>query len=276
MLGAGGLACGVGAYARFVEPHWVEQVDVVLPIRGLGRGLDGYRIAHISDLHTGPEVSVAYLRESMDRVRSLGADLIVVTGDFITGGLGDQIQQVGALLARLESRDGLLACLGNHDYHSWVPDKVRLDVASRLCEVVQQTGGRVLRNECATISRDDAVLTVVGLDDLFVARCRPDEAYARVQRDAPILALAHNPDSMDLLDGYPADAVLAGHTHGGQVIIPGLGPPRLPVRHVEYASGLIRVGEKLLYVTRGVGHVLKVRLFCRPEITVHTLRAVPA
>lgn len=271
LLGAGTAVAGAAAYARFVEPHWVEVNHVDLPMPGLGDDLIGYRIAHIADLHVGRRVSTRYLADCMDRVNALKPDTVVITGDLITGGLGDEIATLGKVLSKLRPRDGLIATLGNHDYSGWHPGRIRLDIADRVANVLTQVGGRTLRNKNTVISRGTAKVNLMGLDDLFVSRCKPELAFSDARRDLPIIVLSHNPDSMGILRYWPVHVILSGHTHGGQVCLPIIGPPRLPVDNRQYASGLIRVDDKVLYVTRGLGHITKVRFNCRPEITLHNL-----
>jgi len=270
--GAGPLAVGLGVYAWQIEPHWIEVTTVELPVRGLGVEFDGYRVVHVSDLHTGNQVSTSYLRTCMDRINALDPDLIVITGDLITGGLDDQIATAAGLVARLEARDGTLVSLGNHDYHSWAPGRERLDVADRLVAAVNDVGARALRNECRVIRRGESAVNVVGLDELLVDRCDPEPAFASIDQGKPVIALSHNPESMGILRHWPVDVVLSGHTHGGQVCLPIIGPLHLPIDDRRYASGLVEEGDRRLYVTRGLGHLLQVRLGCRPEIAVHHLR----
>ena len=88
----------------------------------------------------------------------------------------------------------------------------------------------------------------------------------------PILCLAHNPDAKDALDGLPWDLMLAGHTHGGQVVLPFLGPPVVPVRDRRFVSGLNGWSSRLIYTTRGVGNLYGLRVHCRPEVTLLDLR----
>ena len=133
------------------------------------------------------------------------------------------------------------------------------------------TGWKVLQNRAVTLERGGARLRVVGLGDLWSGFFEPDEVDVT---DA--IVLEHNPDAVPrLLHRRPA-LILCGHTHGGQVAAPFLGPPILPVRHREYAAGLYELGDTPLYVNRGVGWLYRVRLFVRPEVTVLTLRAAPA
>ncbi len=271
-IGAGAIVTGVGFYAWRIEPHWVEVTENEIRLSQLGKAFEGYRIVQIADLHVGHRVSADYLYECMDRVNALRPDLIVVTGDLIQGGLGNQIATVAGILSRLHCPDGVVVVLGNHDYHRWTPGDIRFDIADRLAAAVEQVGGIVLRNRSRILSRSGASIALVGLDELLVGRCDAKAAFAGVSSGGPIIVLSHNPDSMGILRHWPGDVVLSSHTHGGQVVIPFFGAPKLPVTHREYGAGLVWVGDKAVYVNRGLGHLLRVRFNCRPEITVHTLR----
>jgi predicted MPP superfamily phosphohydrolase len=118
-------------------------------------------------------------------------------------------------------------------------------------------------------------LQIVGLDDLWAKRFEPTEAFAGYDDRRPAIALSHNPDTVDLpvweqYEGW----ILAGHTHGGQCKAPFLPPPLLPVRNRRYTQGEFSLGgNRSLYISRGVGHLLPVRINVRPEVTLFELRA---
>ena len=96
---------------------------------------------------------------------------------------------------------------------------------------------------------------------------RPETAF-RELGPGPVVAMSHNPDTKELLAGYPWNLMLSGHTHGGQVIVPLYGPPIVPVRDLRYLEGLKPWGERLIHVTRGVGNLMGVRFGCRPEVAI--------
>jgi predicted MPP superfamily phosphohydrolase len=183
----------------------------------------------------------------------------------------EQFAQLRAVLRELpRGRLATLAVLGNHDYgHGWrMPE-----VADAVARELRDAGVTVLRNEATNVDG----LAVVGLGDLWANQFTPE----RVLSDhvgGPALALAHNPDSLDvpLWGGYRG-WVLAGHTHGGQCKPPFLPPPLLPVRNKRYTRGAIPLADgRAVYISRGIGHLLEVRFNVRPEITLFTLTAAPA
>jgi predicted MPP superfamily phosphohydrolase len=201
------------------------------------------------------------------------------------------------LRALPRGRLGTVASLGNHDYGY---RGLELDVADEVSRIVCDAGATVLRNEVRTIGG----IQFVGLADVWSPEFgphgqpelripllseplraeppRPSEprvqsavaALGAIRRELPTIVLSHNPDAQDLpiWDGMRG-WVLAGHTHGGQVKPPLLPPPLLPVRNRRYASGRFALGERTMYVSRGLGHSERVRFNVRPEITLFTLQA---
>lgn len=276
--GAGLLGTGLvgGAYARYVEPFWPELARVPLDLPNLPSAFEGFRIIQLSDIHVAPILPMDYLRKQFDRSAALGADLIVLTGDYLTCGYEVRLDLVGELVARLRAKHGVLAILGNHDYFFYRPDlpptqKRAGEIAAQVVATLRTGGVRVLRNELHTLEIGGARLQIVGLDDLWGGGYSPRRAFQDVNPDRPCIALSHNPDTMDQLQHCPCDWVLSGHTHGGQVRLPLFGPLILPNKRREYSAGLYEVGGKRLYVNRGLGYIRQVRFACRPEITEFTL-----
>ena len=270
--GVAGSALGCVAYAIGVEPHWLQLEFRDLPIRGLPWRLDGIRLAQISDLHVGPRVSDVYLGQSFARVRALEPDIVVFTGDFITyrEERGDsQFDQLSSVLSGFpKGRLATVGILGNHDYgRAWREP----DVAKRVVAEAERAGIRILRNETSTVDG----LDVVGVDDLWARQCQPSAALSTRQGEAAI-ALIHNPDAADRPEWSEYEGwLLAGHTHGGQCKAPFLPPPLLPVQNRRYVAGEVAVApDRTLYISRGVGHLIRARFNVRPEITLFTLRRV--
>ena len=267
-LSAAGAGCF--GYAVGIEPHWLEIVSRELPIDRLPVALRGARLAQVSDLHIGPWVSDAYVVESFDRLRALKPDIVVVTGDFLTyrPARGDgQFDQLGDVLATLpHGRLATFGILGNHDYGVGWREAA---VADRVASVAERSGIHMLRNAVKAVEG----LDVIGVDDLWARRAAPVAALAARTNDAAIV-LVHNPDTADKLPwpGYRG-WMLAGHTHGGQCRAPFLPPPLLPVENRRYVAGEVAVDrERKLYISRGVGHLIRARFNVRPEITLFTLR----
>lgn len=272
-VGAVIAGASAAAYARWVEPTWIEVVERNLPVPHLPPAWESARVALIADLHHGASVPLEYLAVALARVADLRPDLVAVAGDFVTGGRPEAGEAVAELVGRLSPPLGTVACLGNHDYGVVypVPDAPALPVAGALT----RRGVRVLRNQAACLTRGGEDLWVAGVEDLWAGRLRPADAVRDIPRGAASIMLCHNPDAAEGLEAAGCGAILSGHTHGGQVHIPLLGPPILPVRNRGRYRGMHRVGRARLYINRGLGWLLKVRLACRPEITVLALCRAP-
>lgn len=268
MAAAGAGAVMVGLYTWRIEPHWLEFTYPALPIAGLPRELEGRTLAQLSDLHIGPKVDDDYIVESFRRVQEFAPDFVVFTGDWITYRSKGQFEQLRRVIAQAPlGRLGTVSILGNHDYgFGWqMPE-----VAEEVCKIVREAGVTVLRNEALNVGG----LQFLGLDDLWGPRFDPVDLLAQRGQDASTIVLCHNPDAADRdVWGSYQGWILAGHTHGGQCKPPFLPPPLLPVKNRRYTAGEINLsGNRRLYISRGVGHLLRVRFNVRPEIPIFQLR----
>ena len=261
-----GLGAVAGIYTWRIEPHWLEVVERRLSIAGLPRDLAGLRLVQLSDLHIGPRVDDGYLLGCFQRVKELAAEFVVYTGDF-TSHEPQVLDHARRMFSHLPlGRRGTFGILGNHDYGlRWS----QAHVAQRIADLATDAGVRVLRNEVV----ETAGLHVVGLDDLWADRFDLIAGLSTLPTGAAPIVLSHNPDTADV-PGWGAYSgwILSGHTHGGQCKPPFLPPPLLPVRNRRYTCGEFDLpGGRRLYVSRGVGHLLRVRFNVRPEITVFRL-----
>jgi len=256
MIGATGATLGWGAvWGR----HEYELVEVPVRIAALPRALDGYVIAQVSDLHAGTYVGERELDQGFERVRAAKPDLVVVTGDMVDFDPA-YAPLVARKLADLAPRDGVFACLGNHDYYAgW----------ERVLASLRAAGIHTLVNEGTVVRpRDSGGFALLGVDDRWAGRYdrpgpRLDDALAMVPDALPRILLSHQPVTVDRWAGKVA-LQLSGHTHGGQ-INPGF---RLADLFMTYVAGLYRAGGTVLYVNRGFGTVgPPSRVGAPPEIT---------
>jgi len=258
----------VGLYTWLVEPHWLEIVKRPLPIRDLPTALRGRSLAQLSDIHVGPQVSDAYVIDSFRRVTALAPDIVVFTGDFTSYGPNVYTRAERVYTEAPRGRLATFGILGNHDYG---PNWAHLEVAARLTTQLEAAGIRVLRNEVADVEG----LQVAGMDELWAHRFDPVRTLAALDAGRPSIVLSHNPDTVDRpgWDRYHG-WILSGHTHGGQCKPPFLAPPLLPVENRRYTSGVFDVsGDRMLYISRGVGHLFQVRFNVRPEVTLFELQS---
>ncbi|GAB4412514.1 MAG: metallophosphoesterase [Anaerolineae bacterium] len=260
----GSVAAGGGyGYSRQVEPGWLTVERVQVPVKALRPALEGFKIVHMSDLHLHPYIQLEFVQKAVAMANALQPDLVVFTGDYVLE-RADSIFELAPALAALNPRFGIFTVLGNHDL--WTDAEV---VRAGL----QQAGLPVLINEGLTLSVGNEPLYLAGLDDGWSGYPDLRAALDKLPAGEPAILLAHEPDLADdaALDGR-VSLQLSGHTHGGQVRLPGMGAPILPRLGKKYDQGLHRVGDMYVYTTRGVGLIgPPIRFNCPPEITEITL-----
>ena len=263
---------GAAFYSNDIARHEIEVTHPTFFIKNLPPAFNGFRIAQISDLHLEEFTEDYFLRRVVDHVNDLAPDMVLVTGDFISRGpLTPLVSfqaagRCGELLSRLKCpiRYGIL---GNHD----------AAVSSQAVRFhMEDNGLPMLVNQSTRIERNGEHIFLAGLDDTEFGK--PDlDATLPSAPDAPVILLVHEPDYADVVVTHKRakeiDLILSGHTHGGQVRLPFLGPLALPPNGKLYPEGHFQVGTSQLYVNRGIGTVgVPFRLNCPPEITLSTLR----
>jgi predicted MPP superfamily phosphohydrolase len=260
---------GIGgfAYAHDIETGWIEVVSLDLTLPRLSPAFDGYKLVQFSDIHVDGGKTNDHLKRVVELVNAQQPDAIAITGDFVThtsaGGIASALVDP---LSQLSPKDITVAILGNHDH--WTdPEGVRL--------VLRKSGITDLSNTVYTIERDGEVLHLAGVDDYWERMDRMDEVLARLPDDGAAVLLAHEPDYADISSATGRfDLQISGHSHGGQVIFPFIGPLVLPAYGKKYPLGRYQVGNMIQYTNRGVGTVSPaVRFNCRPEITVFNLHS---
>jgi uncharacterized protein len=267
------------AYATLVTPVALRRTIIDVPIAGLASGFEGYTIAVLSDLHYGGTIMPArLLHRAVDLANDVSPNLIVLLGDYaLSHSMARTVSRwlyewalprMTGSLRRLHAPDGILAILGNHDYDY---------DATKTAAWLRSMGARVLVNDCIVIEKGDGRLAVGGVDDWTHGTIDPHGGCASLGPDIPRIVLSHNPDgASELASNARVDLVLAGHTHGGQVVLPWIGAParHCTVCDAHSASGWVPRAPVPLYVTTGVGVLLPVRINCPAEVLiVRLLRA---
>ena len=268
------LAFGGNLYMSKYEPFWLDVTNVRLKLPRLPKSFSGFRLAQISDLHFGGWMDAERLEEVLSAVSSLSPDLLAITGDFTYGHTRHSPQEdrerYADLVRVLSSYTGKFLTVGangNHDH--WVDSTV-------MQWIFQEGGVLSLNNNTHLLKNGGESLYLAGVDNVWYREDRLDLVQAQIPREECAILLAHEPDFADTsaLEGR-FDLQISGHSHGGQIVLPFLGPPVLPRWGRKYPRGLYRVGEMFQYTNRGVGMIPPyVRLNCRPEITVFTLESV--
>ena len=253
---------GAYGYGNQIERHYpvTERIKVSLP--GLGSAWNGFRIVQISDLHLEPIVDEALLHTTVAKINALKPDMIVLTGDYITGN-GRRIADLAAPLSELKAPAGVFASMGNHDM-GW---------RGRVCQGLQAHGVTCLINSGHDFSKQNEHLWLAGLDSAWGGNPAFRPAMMSRPKNAATVLLMHEPDYVDAIAKENVPLLqLSGHTHGGQCCLPGGVPIHLPKWGRKYPKGLFQVGNVQLYVNRGLGCIgLPLRFACSPEITEITL-----
>lgn len=275
IIAAAGVAAGVGAlaYARRIEPSWLDVTEKNLALPpGTWSGAP-LRVLHLSDLHFSHTVPLAQIAEAIDRGLALRPDVICVTGDFVTANERFDDVAYTPVLARLAAAAPTFATLGNHDGGLFSSDSNGAIAVARVGGMLTRAGLSWLHNRAVATTVRGRRIHLVGVGDWWSRQCLPLLAFRGFAPPPgePIFALSHNPDSKDALLPHPWHVLLSGHTHGGQCGLPFIGRACAPVRDKRYISGAHRYEGRWLHITRGVGNLHGVRIFCRPEISLLTV-----
>jgi hypothetical protein len=255
LAGGVGTAIGTGAYGLSYARHHLQVVRATLPVSGLPPTLDGLRIGLITDLHHSQMVPLEDVRRAAAMMTAEEPDLIVLGGDYITAGDLNYVAPCAEGLARLTAPAGVYAVLGNHDDDREMP------------AALAASGFTVLKDARTTISARGERIELAGIR--FWTRPRD---VARVLKGAagPVILLSHDPRRLTEAAEMGVGLVLSGHTHGGQVNLPLLGP--IAARKFPIVAGVGQQGKTSIFVSRGVGTVyVPYRFNCPPDVSVITL-----
>ncbi|MBS9387896.1 MAG: metallophosphoesterase [Dolichospermum sp. WA123] len=263
-----------------------EKLTVKIP--NLPLSLAGLKLVQMSDFHyDNGLLSEKMLSEAIAVSNAAKPDLVILTGDYVNT-IAKPIHQLALRLKNLESRYGVYAILGNHDI-CYPTSK------SEITNALTNVGINVLWNQIAYPVGEK--LSLVGLADFYAKEFNPEAIMNQLDSTTPRIVLSHHPDTAEILKKWRVDLQLSGHSHGGQIVIPGLGPAmiyyakivkkipkkirrKLPflrkthsiLRHWQWSQGLHKVGNNQLYVNRGLGTYFPGRLFCPPEVTIIILK----
>ncbi len=250
----------IASYPVFIERYLLQVNNYRIPVTNLPASFEGFTIVHLTDLHYGTLNPLRFIEKVIRHANGIPRDLTVCTGDYIhefnaTG----QINAVWPLIAQLKAPCGVFSILGNHDH--WGDTDRSLYWLDRTKQNI--------RHEVKCITRSTDQLWFIGAGDLWEDHVPITRLMKDIPENACTIVLAHNPDSADT-DCDGASLMLAGHTHGGQVHLPFIGSPVLPVKNKNYSFGLKYSKKRLpVFISKGIGWAIyPVRFDCMPEIAV--------
>jgi predicted MPP superfamily phosphohydrolase len=263
-----GIAAAIGIavawWSRFVHPFQTQLVHVIMPVARKHARLDGLTIGFVSDIHIGPHFHPDALRPTIDYLRKVQPDVLIFGGDYIS----ESPRFVDSIVDPLEdmaatARHGAWAVLGNHDV---------ANAPARVEAALERAGIAVLVNRSAEVTTAKGPIWLVGIDDALLGAPDLARAFAGIPADAPMIAIWHEPDRASEIVPFDPLFMLSGHTHGGQVRVPGLTSVATPKLGKRFVIGRHDIEGMPLYVSPGIGmYRPPVRFNCPPEVVVITL-----
>ena len=256
-----GLVAGRGAHGYLYERHHVGVTRAELPVSGLPAPLDGLRIALLTDFHLTGDEAATDIQRAIDLARAEAPDLIVLGGDYVTQQDRDFMSPCADLLRTLSAPFGVFGVLGNHD------DEVEM------ARELKRRGVEMLTDARTTLTIRGEILDLVGLR--FWTRQPSDLARLMRGGTTTTILLAHDPRRLVQAAALNVPLMLSGHTHGGQIVIPGFGA--IAAKKFPVISGIGRRENTTAFVSRGIGTVyVPCRINCPPEVALLTLKRLAA
>ena len=248
-----GTAAGTAAHGFLYERHQIEVTEQTLDVAGWPSSLSGLKIGFLTDLHRSSTVSHEMIAHAVDLVMARQPDLIIVGGDYVTNRDRRFIQPAADALAKLTAPHGVFAVLGNHDDDRDVP------------AALLSAGFAVLRDARTQISIHNEPVDIAGLR--YWTHRMADIARVVRGTSPTLLMIAHTPKRLVEAMALSVPLLLCGHTHGGQIVLPGIGA--VAAREFPIIAGAERRENTTVFVSRGVGTVyIPVRVNCPPEVAI--------
>ena len=294
----------VGIWPRFIEPFLLKRSYLKLNVPLLSQEFQGLKIAQLSDLHWKCFFPESLKSKLIKKIQEFQPDFIFFTGDFICKSKLEDPDGLKRFLNEFQASYGCYAVLGNHDYSEFVSvnDSGDYDIENRdssdifrglkrlffnrnltgkkkerikniqchrdLENLIKETPFKLLKNQSEDVVYKGTKINICGLEEYSTGRFNPQIAFKEYKNEYPGIILTHNPDSFVALKDYPGDLLLAGHTHGGQVNLPGIWKRLILLENIEFKRGLKKVGNKWGYINRGISSIMNFRWFSIPEVTL--------
>lgn len=250
---------------RYIEPNILIEKKLEIGKGNMGEKL---KIVHFTDTHLGPSYTLEELKKLVEKTNKQNPDLVVFTGDLMDHpGQYPYKEEIGKVLSGIQSTYGKYAVWGNHDHGG---------AGVRYYEDIMEAAGfTLLQNESKAVYTEAGhKINVIGIDDALLGKVDIQGAYKGIKEEAYNIFLMHEPDLVERVSANNYDLVLAGHSHGGQIQIPFIGPIYTPGLAEIYTHGLYELeDEKYLYVNSGVGTTkMEIRFWNPPQIAVLNIK----
>ncbi|WAA13224.1 metallophosphoesterase [Fervidibacillus halotolerans] len=257
-------------YMKNIEPKWIETVKIDLTHPLIPNSFDHFKIVLFSDTHLGFQFDLTQMERVVEIISNEDPDLIVFSGDLVDNLLSFfEWEQTIQILRLLSAPMGKFAVYGNHDHGGWGSNKYK--------QIMESSGFTILQNEAVSIKNEAGdQFILAGIDDAMLGKPDFKKTFSNHPEKTFTILISHAPDLADEAASYPVHYQLSGHSHGGQVQFPFIGPVITPPYGRKYYEGLYSVTKSFsVYVNRGLGTTrLPYRLFARPEITTFTFKSV--
>lgn len=247
--------------SRYVFPYRPRLNHVLVELPRAHKHLDGLTIGFVTDLHVGPHFTKDNAAPITRMLRRAKPDIVLFGGDFISES-PRFLQHVQEPLRDMAStaKLGSWGVLGNHDI---------ANIRARVMAMIEPTGIRILENESVKVDTHLGSLWIAGIDDVLLGKSDLRKTFTGVPPDEPCVAMWHEPDQVDEAEPYGPLLILSGHSHGGQVKLPLLGPIAAPQLGRKYVSGRYMIGDMTLFVSNGIGmYRPPVRFNVPPELVL--------
>lgn len=252
------------AYATLIEPYSYLVTETDIFIKDLPGRFEGFRVTQLTDVHHSRIFGIAEVRRVVSLAQQTKPDMFVLTGDYATT-YRRYIEPCAEALSPLSAPEGVWAVLGNHDHYT-DPELTT--------QALERNHIPVLNNKNTILRRGPDVIQLSGIDDWTWNGTDWIKAFNGLNDKRPTILLSHQPGVLEFNETQNVSLILSGHTHGGQIKLPWVGPlARFATKDLRYAQGLFRYGDVQLYVSSGTGVIgLPIRLGVRPEIAVLRLK----
>jgi uncharacterized protein len=254
-------------YIKHWEPFWIDMTELKLTHPLIPPVFNNFKIVQFSDTHLGFQMDEDKLKKTIQIISLQNPDMIIFSGDLIDNLLTFfEYDQVIALLSTLTSTYGKFAVYGNHDHGGWGTEKYR--------EIMEASGYKILQNDASILKiSEHSKIAIAGIDDAMLGKPDFIKTFKAIPKNTFTLLISHAPDLAEEAKNFPVHFQISGHTHGGQVQLPFVGPLITPPFGEKYTNGLYTISPTFsLYVNRGLGTTrLPYRFLSRPEITLFTL-----